>query len=142
MQQYSWRRAAWTAIAVALLVGMVTAFVACSPAPGSVSAQPQGTLSGTVVAGPTCPVERADQPCPPRPVPNRQVMIETASGTVVTRATTDQNGHFLVTLAPGTYEVRVPPGTSPFPIQRERQAVTIVAGQTVQIQIELDTGIR
>ena len=140
MQQYGRWPAARLAVIVALMLGIVTVFVAC--APGSASAPAQGTLSGTVVAGPTCPVERADQPCPPRPVPNRQVMIETASGTVVTSATTDQNGHFQVALAPGTYEVRVAPGTSPFPIQRARQSVTITAGQTLKIQIELDTGIR
>ncbi len=142
MQHYSWRRAVRQVIVVALTVGIVALFVACSPSPGGVGAQPQGTLSGTVVAGPTCPVERADQPCPPRPVPNRQVMIETPGGAVVTKATTDQNGRFQVALAPGTYEVQVAPGTSPFPIQRARQSVTITAGQMVKIQIELDTGIR
>jgi hypothetical protein len=109
----------------------------CTPQPAS-----RGTLSGLVVAGPTCPVESVENPCPPRPVPNRLVLIETTGGTVVSRATTDQQGQFTVTLSPGTYQVKVPPDGNPFPVQRVAQQVTVIAGQTVQVKIELDTGIR
>jgi hypothetical protein len=58
------------------------------------------------------------------------------------RVTTDQQGRFRITLAPGTYQVLVPPDGNPFPIQRTPQPVTVIAGQTMQVQIELDTGIR
>ena len=114
----------------------------CSSSPTPKGTQSEGTLNGTVVAGPTCPVESVDNPCPPRPVPDRLVLIETTAGTVAARATTDQQGRFVVTLSPGTYTLLVPPGASQFPIQRVTQKVTIGAGQTTQVTIELDTGIR
>jgi hypothetical protein len=75
-------------------------------------------------------------------VPNRLVVIETPGGTLVTRITTDQQGRFRITLAPGTYRVLVPQDGNPFPTQRTPQQVTVIAGQTMQVLIELDTGIR
>ena len=169
MQQQNWRRRVWLVLGFTLMVIMLVGLVACAPGstgvipqgavnatvvasptcPGGPSNQPcsseptsKGTLSGTVVAGPTCPVENAEQPCPPRPVPNRLVLIETTGGTIVIRVTTDQQGHFRITLAPGTYQVQVPQEGNGFPIQRTLQQVKVVAGQTVQVLIELDTGIR
>jgi hypothetical protein len=169
MQQPNRRRRVWLALSVTLMVGMLVSLAACTPGsagvspqrsftataaasstcPGTPSNQPcspepsaKGILSGKVVAGPTCPVENAEQPCPPRSVPNRLVLIETAGGTIVVRVTTDQQGQFEVTLAPGVYQVKVPPNGNPFPVQRTPQMVTVVAGQTVQVLIELDTGIR
>ena len=109
----------------------------CSPASAS-----KGILIGEVVAGPTCPVATAEQPCPPRAVPNRLIMIETLSGAIVMKVTTDQHGRFRIMLAPGTYRVLVPPDGNPFPTQRTPQQVTVIAGQTMQVLIELDTGIR
>ena len=109
---------------------------------GTSTATPQGTVKGLVVAGPACPVERADQPCPPKPVPDRLVLIETTGGEVVARVTTDQKGQFTATLPPGTYTLKIPPGSSLYPVQRTEDRVTVVAGQTVQVQIELDSGIR
>lgn len=169
MQQQNRRRKVWLALSVTLMAGMLVSLAACAPGsagvsqqgslnatavasptcPGTPSNQPcspeptsKGVLSGKVVAGPTCPVENAEQPCPPRPVPNRLVLIETAGGTIVVRVTTDQQGQFMVTLAPGPYQVKVPPDGNLFPVQRTPQEVTVVAGQTVQVLIELDTGIR
>jgi hypothetical protein len=109
----------------------------CSSTPAS-----KGILIGDVVAGPTCPVDNAEQPCPPHSVPNRLILIETPGGDLVMRITTDQQGRFRIMLAPGTYQVLVPPDSNPFPIQRSPQQVTVIAGQTMQVQIELDTGIR
>jgi hypothetical protein len=109
----------------------------CSPAPTS-----KGILMGEVVAGPTCPVATAEQPCPPRAVPNRLILVETPGGAIVTRVTTDQRGRFRVMLAPGTYRVLVPQNGNPFPTQRTPQQVTVIAGKTMQVLIELDTGIR
>ena len=136
----------------ATVVGSANATVVASPTcPGAQADSTQscsptsastGILIGAVVAGPTCPVETAEQPCPPNAVPNRLILIETPGGTVVTRITTDQQGRFRVMLAPGTYQILVPQDSNPFPIQRTPQQVTVTAGQTMQVQIELDTGIR
>lgn len=111
-------------------------------APGSTDTSSKGTLRGLVEASPTCPVEQAEQPCPPKPVANRTVLIETPGGTVVTQVTTDQSGQFVIDLPAGTYALHVAPGATPFPIQRKPQTVTVEAGQTVQVTVELDSGIR
>lgn len=126
----------WPALAIALTL----ALTACTPIlPGG----PQGTLVGDVVAGPTCPVERVGNPCPPRPVPNRQVRIESPTGDVVTTVTTDARGHFSVHLAPGHYVVRVAIIPGQVGLRQVTPGdVTIVAGQITSITIELDTGIR
>jgi hypothetical protein len=87
-------------------------------------------------------VERAEQPCPPKPVPNRVVLVETTKGSVITQVTTDQQGRFTIALPPGTYDLLVASVAGQFPIQRKPQQVTILAGQTQQVQIMLDTGIR
>ena|ERR1051326_7447814 len=102
----------------------------------------EGTLNGTVVSAPSCPVETSDLPCLPKPVPNRQVSVESTDGKVVATATTDDNGRFSVNLAPGMYVLKVMPGATPLPIQRKPVTVTIVAGKVISVQIELDSGIR
>ena len=159
MQHPMMRRNARLMTIFALGVGVVISISACVPGgtgvraestnPAStpppqitITATSEGTVDGLVVAGPSCPVERAEDPCPPKPVPNRLVIIETPGGTVVARVTTDQKGHFTVRLAPGTYDLQVPPGSSPYPVQHTGQQVTVVAGQTVQVQVMLDSGIR
>jgi hypothetical protein len=171
MHQQNRRRRAWQVLSCTLMVDILVGLVACAPGnPGVIAqgdatvtvvasptiprAQPDSTqlsspaptstgiLIGNVVAGPTCPVETAEQPCPPRSLPNRLVLIETPGGTIVMRVTTDQQGQFRVTLAPGTYRVLVPSDSNRFPIQGTPQQVTVVAGQTMQMLVELDTGIR
>jgi hypothetical protein len=124
----------WLALAIALALAACTHIL-----PGG----PQGTLVGDVVAGPTCPVEVAENPCPPAPVPNRQVRIETPVGAVAATVTTDAEGHFTVHLPPGHYVIHVAiiPGQVGFQ-QVTPGDVTLVAGQTTSITIELDTGIR
>jgi hypothetical protein len=104
---------------------------------------PQGTLSGDVVAGPTCPVEQVNHPCPPAVVPNREVDIDTADGSVVATTTTDQHGHFSIMLAPGSYVVLVKVGPGMLGMRQITPGnVTVTAGQITYIKIELDTGIR
>jgi hypothetical protein len=148
MRHPIWRRTACLLLVFVWSGGFVLSLSACTPGgtggalQGTSTVTPQGTVNGLVVAGPTCPVERADQPCPPKPVPDRLVVIETAGGAVVARVTTDQNGQFTATLPPGTYDLKVPPGSSLYPVQRTKSKVTVIAGQTVQVQVMLDSGIR
>jgi hypothetical protein len=104
---------------------------------------PQGTLAGDVVASPTCPVQQAENPCPPKPVADRQVVIETPSGAVAAKATTDAQGHFTVTLAPGSYTVKVAIVPGLIGMRQDTPAnVTVVDGRATSVTITLDTGIR
>jgi hypothetical protein len=102
-----------------------------------------GTLKGTVTIGPLCPVE----PCS---VPRDQVvaayaarplLITTKEGTFVQSVTADPDTGYSVSLRPGTYVVDIAQqgiGRSPdLP-----KTVTIRAGETVRLDIDIDTGIR
>jgi hypothetical protein len=159
MMRYSrsQRQRLWLILSASFALGIMIALAACAPAGGGLSqmagsnptgqattsSEPgKGTLDGDVVAGPTCPVESPERPCPPQPVPDRQVIIKTLQGQTAATATTDKNGHFSVMLAPGNYLVQVAPGASQWPAQRTPVNVTIVAGKTTSIHVELDTGIR
>lgn len=142
------RRPWWLIPGLFLVLVALVGLAACTPvgtgasqatAPATAN---QGTLNGDVIAGPTCPVASPTHPCPPRPVAHRQVAVVTPDGKTAATATTDENGHFSVMLAPGRYMVKVARTSFPFPIQRQPVFVTIVAGKTVSVQILLDTGIR
>jgi hypothetical protein len=103
----------------------------------------QGTLSGDVVAGPTCPVEQAGRPCPPQPVADRQVTLETPGGATVATTTTDVSGRFSVAVAPGSYVVQVQIVSGQMGMRQVTPgAVTVSANHTTTIHIVLDTGIR
>ncbi len=102
------------------------------------TSDPPGVF-GVVLAGPTCPVETADDPCPPRPV-DAAIDAHDAEGDVVASTRTDADGHYSLTLAPGSYTVVATTGAG-LPIC---QAVTIIVtpGPPVRADISCDTGIR
>jgi hypothetical protein len=102
-----------------------------------------GTIAGDVVAGPTCPVEQAENPCPPKPVPDSKVYIMTPGGALVTTTMTDANGRFSVRLSPGSYTVHAEAGPGKLGLNQVTLGdVTVRAGATTTVHIELDTGIR
>ena len=111
--------------------------------PGAGASGTQGTLTGDVVAGPTCPVERAEDPCPPKAVPNREVEILGANNAVVATTTTDSKGHFSVALAPGAYTVTVPIKQGLIGMRQMSDVkANVTSGQVTTVKVELDTGIR
>lgn len=143
-----------------LLVASVTAcalLAACTSVGGGSTSGSAGVISGVVMAGPTCGAEPAGSPaaCAPRPVAGKTVDIISvpASATVtiaqpptapvVATATTDSQGHFSVNVPPGVYVVVVTPPSSGFTMrQTNLPQVTVAAGQTVNVTVNLDTGIR
>jgi hypothetical protein len=135
----AWRRGVRLAM-LTILVVCVEGLLGCGQVTG---AGPSGAISGDVIAGPTSPVERVGTPTATVPVTNRAVVIKAKDGSEAARTTTDTQGHFSVTLAPGDYDVQVAivPGTVGMR-QQTPGNVHVVAGQTTQITIELDTGIR
>lgn len=95
-------------------------------------------VAGRVTAGPTCPVERPDQPCPPAPV-NATVEALDGSGRSVARTATDDQGAFTLPLPPGAYTLRVI-HDGPFP-RCPDTPVTVTDGET-HVDIDCDSGIR
>jgi Carboxypeptidase regulatory-like domain len=137
------KRLRWLQLVVTVVcVTMLAGLAACGVSSGGRTG-PRGTISGDVVAGPTCPVERITNPCPPAPVQNRQLSILTQSGTVVATTTTDDLGRFRVEVPPGSYVVRVQivPGRVGLR-QITPGDIAVRAGATSVIHILLDTGIR
>jgi hypothetical protein len=101
-------------------------------------AAPTGTITGHVLAGPTCPVETIGSPCPPAPWEG--TVRATASNGTRTEVRTDGEGGFTVSLPPGPYTVAAVTDdgvASAIPIELE-----VTAGVTQRVDLEVDTGIR
>jgi hypothetical protein len=96
-----------------------------------------GGITGRVLAGPTCPVERLDTPCPPKAVAMATVKAIPRDGGAATSVVTGADGSFALALRPGTYTLS-PPG--PWP--KCAPVVVTVTSQVVRHDIVCDTGIR
>ena len=101
---------------------------------------PSGTgIYGIVTAGPTCPVERVGQPCPPRPV-GGEVEVRNVRGQTVASTHTDSLGRYSLSLKPGRYALAVLIG-SVFP-RCPSKAVAVTSAVLLRADISCDTGIR
>jgi len=102
-----------------------------------------GTLAGNVSIGPLCPVEPCTVSHDRRVAAYeaRPITISSTGGTVVSTVIADPETGYLVVLKPGTYIVDIPyqgAGGSRDP----PRTVTIRSGETVRLDISIDTGIR
>lgn len=105
--------------------------------------QVQG-IRGTVLLGPTCPVEVS--PGDNNPVPCITPYVATlvvldSEGVKVATITSSADGRFQVNLTPGVYVVTPESGTDTYPIAQP-QSVTVTAGVFTDIEVNYDTGIR
>ena len=95
-------------------------------------------IKGTVKAGPTCPVETPESPCPDRPVDDAHVTAENSGGeTKATRS--DASGAFRLRLKPGTYTVTA---RSESVFGCDEQQVRVRKHRYADVTITCDTGIR
>ena len=108
------------------------------PGCGQLPAASYGTVSGTVTAGPTCPVEQVGSPCPNRPL-QTTVVILSRSGQVVSSTRSDGHGRYSVRVAPGTYFVAVE--TTRWP-RCPATRVEVRASRPARANVLCDTGIR
>jgi hypothetical protein len=120
-----------TLLAAVVLVALIACGRSSSPAATS-------GIFGTVTAGPTCPVERMDSPCPPG-VWTGEVRATDGGGNQVTTAT-DERGNYSMALEPGTYEVAAVTGDGPS--IAKPTSVVVVAGPLQRVDLTVDTGIR
>lgn len=129
-----------------LLGGCVAAMLPASPESRRAAAPgPMGYIEGQVTIGPLRPAQRLGEPLPPVPpaaYAARAIDVFAADGaTLVTRVRINSDGTYRVALAPGTYVVDIARAG----VDRARglpTTVTIASGQTVRLDIDIDTGMR
>lgn len=103
-----------------------------------------GILEGNVTIGPICPVEQPGNPCP---VPcemyqARKVLIYDSNGTkLIAEVDINCNGHYSIELKPSIYTVDINRDVFGH-VSGVPQKIEISAGQTVELNIDIDTGIR
>jgi hypothetical protein len=101
----------------------------------------QGTVRGTVLIGPRCPVENVETPCPDQPVAGVEVQA-IRDGTVSATAVTDRRGGFEFELSAGSYVVQAVPEPGGPGMFSKPTRVTVRRGDVVDVTVLLDTGIR
>ena len=106
----------------------------------------EGTTASVTLrlrAGPTCPVvtNPPDPACAPRSVANAEVVVRSPDGSELARGTSDGQGQIQLQVPPGAYYVEPEPveglmGTA------AAVAFSVVAGETLDLALTYDTGIR
>lgn len=101
------------------------------------------SLVVTALAGPVCPVVTDPPPpeCAPRPVADAVIAVTDADGMEVGRAPTGPDGKASFDLVPGEAVV-IPQAVKGLPGTAPRFTVMLIAGQTLQVTADYDTGIR
>jgi hypothetical protein len=137
------RRAAAGILALATTL-LILASAACTPGPnhgaGSSGRLTTGVI-GRVLAGPTCPVERAGQSACIRPVEGATIVALDSARHETGRVTSDSTGAYFLPLPPGTYEI-VPQAVAGLLGVAPASTVTVTTGPPVQLDLRYDTGIR
>jgi hypothetical protein len=96
-------------------------------------------VAGRVTAGPTCPVERPDQPCADKPVETALRLLR-EDGSVAATGKSMPDGSFRMVTAPGRYQL-----VADWPSRVGGCApveVTIESGRLTHADVSCDTGIR
>jgi len=119
-------------IALTLIVTLAACAQAATP---SASAR----IQGRVLAGPQCPVETEGSPCPY--VPWAGAVRATAEDGTAYEDETDDQGRYELALPPGTYEVVAVTEAGALPMGVP-QTVPVAEGQPLDLDLEVDTGIR
>jgi hypothetical protein len=111
-----------------------------------VSAMPvTGELRGTILVGPTCPVERIppDPNCADKPFQNAKVVLKNkVSGAIAQQLLSDSVGNFSAVLSPGTYTIDTSSASGNLLPRCETKDVTVSAGTITNTDISCDSGIR
>ena len=110
-----------------------------APAPTPPSSG-DGTIDGLVLLGPTCPVVRPGDPnCDDRPF-EADIDVFDAAGAPLGSVHSGADGKFSLALPAGQYHLV---GRSPNSLPRGGEVdVTVIAGQTTQVTVHYDSGIR
>ncbi len=126
-------------LVLAVLLSLTLA--GCARGSSEGSDQRLGTIGGSVLLAPTCPVETAESPCPPSPLAGVPVRVVDADGNVRASAVSGDEGAFTIDVAPGSYlltaSIEEDPARSVKPVR-----VEVLAGEVVHVDVLVDSGIR
>ncbi len=100
-------------------------------------------IRGTVLLGPTCPVQKnpPDPQCADKPYAAKLVLTAKGGTSVLKEFSADQYGAFTLDLAPGTYTIKPSPSSAPLP-RCQSEDVTINQATYTSVSISCDSGIR
>jgi hypothetical protein len=101
-------------------------------------------VSGTVTAGPTCPVvtDPPDPACADRPVAGAVLVVTDLAGVEVGRMTSDGDGTFALSLAPGAYRIEPQPVDGLMGTAAPVEFFVVLGEPPSEVAIGYDTGIR
>ena len=127
-------------IAFFIAIIMPLLLAACGAESNGGKPSSEGTLTGTISIGPVCPVEPCDQSAGSIYVGRELVLLSTDGDPI--RVPLADDGSFKVNLEPTTYLIRLEGCdylgcNQAFPVEK-----TVVSGETVTLNVNLDTGIR
>jgi hypothetical protein len=127
---------------VGCLALIAAAAVACGG--GDVTATPEGfgTVQGTVwFVGAPCPPELSQGPPCDGPYPDYQLRIlRDSDESLAAFHVTDANGQYTAVLPAGRYLIRTRAGIAADTFEETR--FTVIPGDTLTLQLTVDTGIR
>ena len=122
-------------------VFLAVVLVACARGGAQESGERLGTIRGSVLLAPTCPVEQVASPCPPRTLSHVLVRVVDGNGDVQATTTSDGGGRFEVDVRPGSYlltaSIDEDPARSVKPVR-----IHVVAGRVTHTNVLVDSGIR
>lgn len=99
-------------------------------------------LEGRVTIGPTCPAQEIGRECPAKPYAATLLIRDAASGEVLHRIRSDEDGRFRLALAPGSYVVAPPERRLVGEPEAEPVNVTVRPGQWASVHVSFDSGAR
>jgi hypothetical protein len=126
---------------VRLALGLIVlaVFVVACEGDSSVARSGKSGIRGMVTAGPTCPVERPDQPCPPAPIAAPVVARTLGGRRIASGRSAPRDGRFRIVLSPGRYVVTAETDGHP---RCPAVTVTVPFGHFAKADVACDSGIR
>jgi hypothetical protein len=131
------------------LIGIFVLFLmltACNTITNNTSQQNETTaksgIEGTVMIGPSCPVQRINDPsCDDRPYQG-VIHVNTTNGIWVTKFKADERGIFRIELEPGNYTLEPQTPKEGFLPRASSQDVAVISGAFTTVSIQYDSGLR
>jgi hypothetical protein len=123
------------------VLAVAVALLAAGCGSSSPAASPTGAVTGRVLSAPSCPVERAGVPCPPRPVVGASVAA-LQEDRVVASTRSGRGGWFRLALPAGRYVVRATNVGGYGSTAQRNVTVDPRGGAAPAIRLVVDSGIR